>query len=218
MGVGPQQTPQFVNITSGSANIPMAYTYGYTVGQAIYSPVTIGTAGGQMVAGTVYYVVTVTANTSIQVSATPGGSAITFNATASTTLENIFLKANLPLPTPNGGEIAPGAVAYAADTDSLYFYDAKVWSQLVDARGLEVKEGSNAKQGTSTLVAGTVTVSNTSVTTSSRIFLCAQSLGTVTVPKALGVTARTAGTSFTITSADATDTSVVAWEIFEPAV
>lgn len=83
-------------------------------------------------------------------------------------------------------------------------------------KGLRVAEGTNAKQGVSTLVAGTVTVSNTSVTASSRIFLTAQSLGTVTAPKTLAVTARTAGTSFTITSADNTDTSVVAWEIFEP--
>jgi lysophospholipase L1-like esterase len=84
-------------------------------------------------------------------------------------------------------------------------------------KGLEVKEGSNAKQGTATLTAGTVTVSNTSVTANSRIFLTLQSLGTVTVPKEVAVTARTAGTSFTITSADATDTSVVAYEIYEPA-
>jgi hypothetical protein len=82
--------------------------------------------------------------------------------------------------------------------------------------GLTVKEGANAKQGIATLVAGTVTVANTSVTANSRIFLTVQSLGTVTKPQAVGVTARTAGTSFVITSFDATDTSVVAYEIFEP--
>lgn len=82
--------------------------------------------------------------------------------------------------------------------------------------GITVKEGANAKQGTATLVAGTVTVSNTSVTANSRIQLTVQSLGTVTRPAAVGITARVAGTSFTITSGDATDTSVVAYEIFEP--
>jgi len=81
--------------------------------------------------------------------------------------------------------------------------------------GLKVAEGANAKQGVATLSAGTVTVSNTSVTASSRIFLTVQSLGTVAVPQALAVTARTAGTSFTITSSSITDTSVVAYEIFE---
>jgi hypothetical protein len=82
---------------------------------------------------------------------------------------------------------------------------------------LLVKEGSNAAMGVATLVGGTVTVSNTLVTASSRIFLSIQSLGTVAAPKAIGVTARTAATSFTITSADATDTSAVAWHIIEPA-
>ncbi len=82
--------------------------------------------------------------------------------------------------------------------------------------GISIKEGSNCKQGVATLVAGTVVVNNTSVTTSSRILLTAQSLGTILVPAALAVSARTASTSFTILSSDVTDTSVVAYEIFEP--
>jgi len=83
--------------------------------------------------------------------------------------------------------------------------------------GIRVAEGTNAKQGTAVLAAGTVTVANASVTANSRIFLSIQSLGTVTSPQAIGVTARVAGTSFTITSASNTDTSVIAYEIFEPA-
>jgi hypothetical protein len=83
--------------------------------------------------------------------------------------------------------------------------------------GLAIKEGANACQGVATLVAGTVTVATTAVAATSRIQLTAQSLGTVTAPKALAVTSRTAGTSFVITSADPTDTSVVAWEIFQAA-
>jgi hypothetical protein len=67
--------------------------------------------------------------------------------------------------------------------------------------------------GRATLVAGTVTVANTNVKAASNIFLGVQSLGTVTAPKAIGVTARVNGTSFTITSADATDTSVIAWQL-----
>jgi hypothetical protein len=80
--------------------------------------------------------------------------------------------------------------------------------------GLQVKEGSNAKQGVATLTAGTVTVANTSVTASSRIYLTAQDNNTT---GALRVSARTAGTSFAITSGNAGDTGVVAYEIFEPA-
>jgi flagellar basal body rod protein FlgF len=83
-------------------------------------------------------------------------------------------------------------------------------------QGLRVAEGANAKQGVATLVAGTVTVANTSVTANSRIMLTCQSLGTVVVPSALCVSALVAGTSFTILASQNTDTSVIAYEIFEP--
>ena len=82
-------------------------------------------------------------------------------------------------------------------------------------KGLSVKEGANAKQGTATLVAGTVTVANTSVGPTSRIFLTSQSDGGT--PGFLRVSSRSNGVSFTITSSSNTDTSVVAYEIFEQA-
>jgi hypothetical protein len=81
--------------------------------------------------------------------------------------------------------------------------------------GYRTAEGANAKQGVATLVAGTVVVPNTTVTATSRIQLTVQSLGTVVAPSALAVSARTPGTSFTILASQATDTSVVAYEIFE---
>lgn len=84
----------------------------------------------------------------------------------------------------------------------------------VAGKGLQIKEGSNAKMGTATLAAGAVTVSTTAVTASSRIFLTSQSDGgTVGFQR---VSARTAGTSFTITSSSGTDTSTIAWFIVEP--
>lgn len=71
-----------------------------------------------------------------------------------------------------------------------------------------------ALSGTATLVAGTVTVATTAVTASSRIFLTTNTPGGT--PGWLQVSARTAGTSFTILSSSGTDTSVVAWQIIEP--
>jgi len=50
--------------------------------------------------------------------------------------------------------------------------------------GLRVAEGANAKQGTATLAAGTVTVADTAVTATSRVFVTLVTLGTVTVPSA----------------------------------
>lgn len=80
--------------------------------------------------------------------------------------------------------------------------------------GLKVAEGTNAKQGLVTLSGGTLVVSNTSVTANSRIFLTCQVPGGT--PGFLRVSARTAGTSFTILSSTVLDTSQVAYEIFEP--
>lgn len=78
-----------------------------------------------------------------------------------------------------------------------------------------IKEGSNASMGRATLTSGAVTVSNTLVTASSEIFLTTQSpSGTVGTPY---VSARVAGSSFTITSTSGADASTVAWHIIEPA-
>lgn len=81
--------------------------------------------------------------------------------------------------------------------------------------GIRIKEGSNARMGTATLVAGAATVSNTSVGSNSRIFLTSQEDGGT--PGFLRVTAITAGTSFAITSSSNADTSIVAWFIVDPA-
>lgn len=80
---------------------------------------------------------------------------------------------------------------------------------------IDTDVGNIKNAGLATLVAGTVTISSNLVTANSLIFLSIQSLGTVAAPKAIAVTARVASTSFTITSEDVTDTSVIAWEIKE---
>lgn len=116
--------------------------------------------------------------------------------------------------TPNAG--ASGATTQSASTKVTI---SKVGDLVVTTagQGLQIKEGSNAKMGVSgAMTAGSIVISTTAVTANSRIFLTPQTLGTVARPAALGVTARTAGTSFTITSSDATDTSTVAWLIVEP--
>lgn len=80
------------------------------------------------------------------------------------------------------------------------------------SKGLQVKEGSNAKMGNSTLVAGTVTVANTSITASSRIFLSrATTGGTVGHLSYTKINA----TSFTINSSSVLDTSTIDWFIVE---
>lgn len=82
-------------------------------------------------------------------------------------------------------------------------------------QGLYIKEGTNATLGVATLSAGTVTVNTTKVTASSRIFLTIDG-GTLTNVGATYVSARVAGTSFTISSTNVLDASDVAWLIIEP--
>ncbi len=68
--------------------------------------------------------------------------------------------------------------------------------------------------GTAVLVGGEVVISSSIVTANSRIFLTSNVDGGT--PGFLRVSTRTAGTSFTITSSNGSDTSTVAWIIFEP--
>lgn len=117
------------------------------------------------------------------------------------------------------GRLSWGPGNTAADTN-LYRFAAHVVAtddniSLQQAgRGFQVKEGTNAKMGTAVLAAGTATVSTTAVAATSRVFLTSQVDGGA--PGFLRVSTRVAGTSFTITSSSGTDTSTVAWLIFDP--
>lgn len=77
--------------------------------------------------------------------------------------------------------------------------------------GVEIKEGTNARAGVATLVAGTVTVSTTQSATGMRVHLTRQALGGT--PGHLSIGTITDATSFVVNSSDAADTSVVYWEI-----
>lgn len=70
--------------------------------------------------------------------------------------------------------------------------------------------------GVATLSSGTATVSNVRVTANSRVMLTAQNAPPAGAVGHLYVSARSAGTSFTITSTDATDDRDVAWLLLEP--
>lgn len=86
-------------------------------------------------------------------------------------------------------------------------------------KGIKIAEGSNARMGSATLVAGTVTVSNTSITANTRVFLSINGVG---VLANLGVPyedtpSRVAGTSFSLKSSNVLDTSTITWLLVEPA-
>jgi hypothetical protein len=119
---------------------------------------------------------------------------------------------------------ANGAIAFGTGALSPATVLARVAGPAIEAAaplgvssagfGLQVAEGANAKQGTAVLVGGSAVVANTSVTGQSRILLTSNADGGT--PGFVRVSARTGGTSFTITSSSGTDTSTIAYEIFEP--
>lgn len=133
------------------------------------------------------------------------------------TVSNPFIGGTIPGPL----TITAGGTALNASGGNVNVAGTLISSGVtsnggVDARapGFSASEGANGKQGVATLVAGTVTVANTSITANSRIILTPQETGALT--GIVRVSARVVGTSFTITSTVNTDTAVVAFEIFEP--
>lgn len=112
------------------------------------------------------------------------------------------------LDTPNknpGGEGLPEIV-------KLRELSVAAGDRIQKANSLGLHVGS-AIGGTAVLVGGTKTVLTSAIAANSFVLLTVQTLGTVAVPKAVAVTSKTAGTSFVITSADATDTSTIGWYI-----
>ncbi len=81
-------------------------------------------------------------------------------------------------------------------------------------QGIKIATGANAKLGTATLAAGTVTVANTSVTANSKIFISDISGGANVGFLDIGVI--TAGVSFVVNSSNALDTSSFNYLIVEP--
>jgi hypothetical protein len=119
---------------------------------------------------------------------------------------------NIPA-TASAGSGTMWTMLHEGAAPSGYNGDIKL---LTAGNGHYVKEGTNATMGTATLSGGTIVVNTTKVTANSRIFLSVNG-GTLTNVGAPYVSARTGGTSFTISSTNVIDSSNVAWIIIEPA-
>lgn len=101
-----------------------------------------------------------------------------------------------------------GVGASTAPTDTLTVAGNLALSTA--GNKLKIATGSNASAGTGTLSGGTVTISTTAVTANSLIFLT-DTASSLTNVGQLSVTAKSAGTSFTVTSSNALDTSTFNW-------
>ncbi|MFD9212100.1 glycosyl hydrolase family 28-related protein [Streptomyces sp. NPDC059544] len=123
------------------------------------------------------------------------------------------------VPTDVAGNLNVGGYLAAASGQSggvwnIWDGTAKALNLGSAGGGVAIAEGANARLGVATLAGGTVTVPNTSVTANTRVAPFRQAaggtLGHLSVTKNPGV-------GFTITSSSATDTSVVAYVLLEPA-
>jgi hypothetical protein len=122
-------------------------------------------------------------------------------------------------PTSVGGNLNVGGYLAAASGQSGGVWN--IWAGAANALnlgaaggGVAIKEGANARMGVATLAAGTVTVANTSITANTRVLPFRQALGGAAGH--LSVT-KNPGVGFTITSSSGTETSTLAYVLFEPA-
>lgn len=154
-----------------------------------------------------------------------GGSTQTAGALITTSANSVFgftsdgAFADSGNPDTSMTRISAGVVGFGTGAAASVAADVQAGNIkcMAAGKGFYVKEGTNACMGIATLVGGTVTVSTTKVTANSRIFLTRQTTAG-TLGSSVDVTARNAGTDFTITSnGSVLDTSTVAWEIKEPA-
>ena len=207
----------YAYVNGGTTTVVSGGRFTLQGGDAIYSPTSIGigaiTGGGFfLTAGAAY------GHTGQPVN---GGGFSLLAGDAKEQGTGYYLGLGGALTLKAGGGTTPGKIQLMSGNTASGNYKAVIEllsSQVVlteEGQGLSIKEGTNAKQGIATLVSGTVTMSNTSVTANSRIFLTTQDPNSGT-PGFLWVSARTAGTDFTIQSSSILDTSIVAYEIFEP--
>lgn len=127
--------------------------------------------------------------------------------------DNIAVNGNLRLR--NGGDYY-STVFHNVSTNYAQLYDIgpNNPTSLGVTGGYRVTEGSNRYAGIATLVAGTVTISNTSILTGDRVTLHRQTAGGTLGH--LSISALVNATSFTILSSSVTETSTIYWEIRRP--
>jgi hypothetical protein len=109
----------------------------------------------------------------------------------------------------SGPTLDPGEQGYDTDKKILKVGDGTTAFASLDSQG-----GGSSRTGQTTLVAGTKVVADARVTAASKIFASVHTPGGT--PGWLQISARVAGTSFTILSSSNTDTSVVDYLIIEP--
>lgn len=97
-------------------------------------------------------------------------------------------------------------------TKTVRFDSAGNLVMLVAGRGLQLQSGTGARAGDATLVGGTVTVTNTTVTANTKVLLSRKTIGGTVGNLSYTLSA---GASFTINSSSGTDTSTITFMLVE---
>lgn len=100
--------------------------------------------------------------------------------------------------------------ALKTGTGAVKFGDGLSFTTV--AKGLTYKSGTGARTGNATLVGGTVTVTNTSITANTIVIMNRKTIGGTVGNMSYTLSA---GASFTINSSSGTDTSVISYELVE---
>lgn len=172
--------------SKGTSTVPLPATVGNSIGLVAF--------GGHLDTDFYYLGASIRVLASENWSDSAGGTEMHFKVTAN-------------------GNVDDGADALVLENDLDSAHQGNIIA-AVAGKGLQVKEGSNARMGTAVLVGGTVTVANTSVTANTRVFYSVSTAGGTQ-----GFLSQTqiAATSFTINSTSVLDTSTVNWMLVEPA-
>ncbi len=216
------------SVGSGTVNTMICSGFTLGAGSNLYCPLNI--QSGQFVIDYCTFNKTVTFSGSstgtITTSHFTSGAvaAITMSSSASCTLSTCVINSsNNPAIAGSGvGTLTLGDITFLsnsalAGTLTTSFVPTRTGNILASGpgNGLQIKSGTNARIGSATLTGGSSgAIANTSVTASTIILTSVSALGTVTTAKAMLIT-KNAGVGFTITSADATDTSTVQWTMIE---
>lgn len=210
IAIGGTQPGQAVTLPAGTIpNIGSTGHTGYELGaNYVANPSTLVGSQGQNFANGRWFRIDGTAGSTVTVTIA-GNSMALYDGTTLAQIGGMVAPAASPFATtiPAGGILIIEASQFAT---SLMVTGAGVTPL---SSWVPVALAGTTNNGRATLVGGTVTVANAAITATSNIIVTVQSLGTVASVKPVGVTSRVVGTSFTITSADATDTSVVAYVV-----
>ena len=148
-----------------------------------------------------------TGNIAATAGAVSAGTTVTAGTGITATTGNIVATAGAV----SAGTTVTGATGVTATSGAITATNGNVVLGTAGNK-ITVATGTNASAGTSgAMTAGVVTVNTTAVTANSLIFAIPAALGTVTAPQAVYVSAISANTSFTLTSASNTDTSTWNW-------